>query len=148
MGKEYKSMADFIELKHPIKINGKDVKKLSYDSDSITAEQFMEVSARSDFELASKNIMPASQPEYNVALHMQLGYQAIINCNSDIDVEDLKRINGAADILKVRKIGYHFLLGIAQDDQEEENPSTQKPSEDSSETTVESTTKGQKASKS
>ena len=140
-------MAELIKLNNPIKINGSDVTELKYDIEKITAENLCEADARASTGLAAKGIQNMNIAEFNTALHFYLGCFAIIACDSSIDIEDLKRIEGR-DSNKIRKIGQSFFADSAEEaDTEDTTNSTQKQSEDSSEATAESTTKGQKVSK-
>lgn len=138
-------MAEYITLNNPIMINGKEVSEFEYDIDSITVEQYMEVEGKVQFDNASKGIMTATQPEFNSAFHIALGYRAIINCNSSIDIEDLKRIKGR-DIHKIRRIGRDFFNDTVQEEDQEETASPQKKSESLSEATVVSMEKAPKLS--
>ena len=49
------------------------------------------------------------QKENDYALHMYLGYEAIIACNPEIDYEDLKRASGF-DVLSFTDIGWLFIM--------------------------------------
>jgi len=128
-------MAEKIILSKPIKVNGSDVKELSYDIDSITPEQYLEADARASTGLAAKGIQNMNLAEFNSALHFYLGCYAIISLNQSIDIMDLMRVSGR-DINKIRKVGRIFFNDTAPDEEQEETLSTEEPSEGSSGLTV------------
>lgn len=128
-------MAEKIILSKPIKVNGSDVKELSYDIDSITPEQYLEADARASTGLAAKGIQNMNLAEFNSALHFYLGCYAIISLNQSIDIMDLMRVSGR-DINKIRKVGRIFFNDTAPDEEQEETLSTEEPSEGSSGATV------------
>lgn len=128
-------MQEKITLLKPIKVNGNEVRELSFDIDNVSAEQFLEADARASTGLAAKGIQNMNLAEFNSALHFYLGCFAIISCNANIDITDLQRIAGR-DINKVRRIGQRFFNDSAQVEDQDETASTQRPSESSSGTTV------------
>lgn len=128
-------MAEKIILSKPIKVNGSDVKELSYDIDSITPEQYLEADARASTGLAAKGIQNMNLAEFNSALHFYLGCYAIISLSQSIDIMDLMRVSGR-DINKIRKVGRIFFNDTAPDEEQEETLSTEEPSEGSSGATV------------
>lgn len=128
-------MQEKITLLKPIKVNGNEVRELSFDIDNVSAEQFLEADARASTGLAAKGIQNMNLAEFNSALHFYLGCFAIISCNPNFDITDLQRIAGR-DINKVRRIGQRFFNDSAQVEDQDETASTQRPSESSSGTTV------------
>ena len=67
-----------IELQNPIKINGKDVKKMTYDTNEITPELFAEAEAKKQAAgRASANRSGAMELDY--ALHLYLGIAAALD---------------------------------------------------------------------
>ena len=120
-------MKKTLTLKRPIIINGTERTELSYDVEAITTDQYLKAcskAAESDRGMMSK----LKQKENDYALHMYLGYEAIIACNPEIDYEDLKRASGfdvlsftAGGSLKgeqlrraVREFGRTFNAGIIE----------------------------------
>ena len=129
-------MADTIKLSKPIKINGSLVSELKYDIEEITAENLCEADARASTGLAARGVQNMNVAELNSSMHLYLGYFAIIACNPEIDIEDLKRVKGPKDLNKIRLIGRSFFTGTALGE-EETTVSTESPSEDLSGAIVE-----------
>ena len=102
-------MKEFLELKAPILINGKPVKKLSYDIEEITGEHFLQADAMRNAARGSSPGM-AAVAEFDYSMHYYLGMMAIIAVNPAIDVQDLRRVKGL-DIAKITGIGRNFYLG-------------------------------------
>jgi hypothetical protein len=101
-------MKKTLTLKRPIIINGIERTELSYDVEAITTDQYLKAcskAAESDRGMMSK----LKQKENDYALHMYLGYEAIIACNPEIDYEDLKRASGF-DVLSFTDIGWLFIM--------------------------------------
>ena len=101
-------MKKTLTLKRPIIINGIERTELSYDVEAITTDQYLKAcskAAESDRGMMSK----LKQKENDYALHMYLGYEAIIACNPEIDYEDLKRASGF-DVLSFTDIGWLFII--------------------------------------
>lgn len=138
-------MADKIILSNPLKVNGTSVKELEYDIDEVSPENFLEADARASTGLAAKGIQNMNLAEFNSALHFYLGCFAIIACDPEIDIQDLLRVKGR-DINKIRKVGQTFFGSSAEDEDQEETASTEKPSESSSEATAEFIKKAPKLS--
>lgn len=99
---EVKDIMEVIKLLHSIKINGKERKEFEYDTELLTAEQFIGCSTRAG--LISNRVM-----ELNAALHEQLGQMAIMNIDRDIDSADLGRLTGR-DIVSIAKIGRSMFM--------------------------------------
>ncbi len=88
---------DKIKLLHALEITGVVRKELEYDTELLTAEQFINCSTKAGF--VSNRIM-----ELNATLHEQLGQTAIMNLDRDIDSADLERLTGR-DIVSLAQIG-------------------------------------------
>lgn len=123
---------DTLELKSPIKINGKDVKKFKYDQDELTAEQYIDACRRA----AQPGEVDIAEGDY--ALHFHLGCELIISSNPDVDITDLERVKGF-DIIRISNLGRNFILA-AQADYEEET------SEEPSDSTADSSTPAKQTS--
>ena len=86
-----------LRLLHAIDVNGDERKEFEYDTELLTAEQFIGCSTRAG--LISNRVM-----ELSATLHEQLGQLAIMNMNQEVDVSDLSRIKGR-DIVAIANIG-------------------------------------------
>lgn len=132
-------MKKTVMLDFPIMINGEQVKEMSYDAAKITTEQFLQASMKSA-DLAKSQSFNFKLKENDYALHMYLGFMAVIAENPHISLEDLERIQGA-DILKFSDIGmlftYRKLGGISEenssDEQLETTAATSTPAQQTSE---------------
>lgn len=98
-----------ISLQTPIFINGVEVKELTYDASEITSLQYSEACAASG-DMSKTKAFAFKIRENDYALHMYLGFMAIIAVNPHIDIKDLERIKGL-DILQISNIGFSFITG-------------------------------------
>lgn len=119
-----------LKLMTPIKINGKEITRLSYDTDEITAEMFCEAAVEAEKAAAGKGA--GTVMEIDSVLHMRLGFGAITAINKEIDANDLMRIKGP-DIVNIVRIGRNFITKSAA-------PSADESSDGQSEVTAGSTT--------
>ncbi len=92
-----------ITLRKPIEINGRKVTELTYDAEEITNDMFLQACAQSA-ELSKTKTISLKVRENDYALHLYLGYMAIIAVNPDIDIMDLQRIKG--------KISYKLWISV------------------------------------
>jgi hypothetical protein len=100
-------------LKTPIIVNGKPVKTLTYDTDEITALQFTEAESRKLKSAGNKgNFSGAFELDY--ALHLYLGFAAVIAVNPEYDYTDLERIKGT-DVTEVTRIGRNFIISPSEE---------------------------------
>lgn len=128
-----------IALKNPIEINGTKVTELTYDANEITGTLFATAEAKKKGNAGGTlSIAPAA--EFDFALHLYLGYAAIIAVNPAYDWSDLERIKGM-DISAIMRIGRNFMLGTSEADSQESD------SEKLTETMPESTTPVKQISK-
>ena len=111
-----------LKLKNPIKINGKEVRELTYDANEITADAFVEAEMRK-FNAASKKGINAATIEMDYSMHLELGFAAIIAVNPDIDYNDLSRLKGA-DLIAVTRVGRNFIMPSAEVEEEPMEDST------------------------
>ena len=130
---------DTLKLKNPIKIDGKEVKELTYDINEIDALLFAEADAKKKAATGMKTMSLSPAAEFDPGLHLYLGFAAIIAVNRNIDFADLERMKGR-DTMEVMKIGRNFMLSSEEDLQEND-------SDEHSETTPESTTPAKPISK-
>lgn len=114
-----------IELINPIKINGKDIKKMKYDTDEITPELFAEAEGKKlKASRVNGNLSGAMELDY--PLHLYLGLASIVAVNPDFTFEDVARIKGR-DVVEVMKIGRNFIVkseGSQDDDSDEQLETT------------------------
>ena len=94
-----------IILNKPLKINGQEIKELTYDTGEITVDQFCEAEARKTTVIGNK--ISATARELDNAFHLYIGFMAIIAVNQHIDVTDLERLKGF-DLIKIANIGRIF----------------------------------------
>lgn len=124
-------MKGTIKLKTPITVNGQQVAELTYDTEEITADLFSAADAHRRIAAGKRNVTIVPTAELDFALHPYLGYAAVIAVNPQYDFSDLERVKGS-DMLKVMEIGRNFIL--------RSDASTQKTSDEPSETTAAPTT--------
>lgn len=98
-----------IILQTPILINGIEVTELTYDAREITSLQYSEACAASG-DMSKTKAFAFKMRQNDYALHMYLGFMAIIAVNPQIDIKDLERIKGL-DILQIADIGFSFITG-------------------------------------
>ena len=132
-------MAEVLKLKNPIKLDGKDVTEVTYDSNEIDGILFATAEAKRKMSAGMKNASITPAAEFDFSLHLYLGFAAIIAVNPGYDFSDVERIKGK-DVVKVMSIGRNFMLGSAQEQQRSD-------SDEPTETTPESTTQAQQSSK-
>ena len=126
-------------LKNPIKIDGKDVTEVTYDSNEIDGILFATAEAKKKASAGLKNTSIAPAAEFDFGLHLYLGFAAIIAVNPSYDFSDVERIKGK-DVVKVMAIGRNFMLGSEKEQQVSD-------SDEPIETTPESTTQALPTSK-
>lgn len=98
-----------IKLINPIAINGKEVKELTYDTNEITAIDFVTAESKRKAAAGIKNTSIAPAAEFDFGLHLYLGFAAITAANHEIDLSDLERVKGR-DIVEVMGVGRNFIL--------------------------------------
>jgi hypothetical protein len=96
-----------IELRTPITIDGRDVKKLPYDFDKITADRFL---AATNAAGAKVDKGRAYAFEMDYGLHLYLAYEAVVAENPDWDIRDLERVKGY-DVIALQSLGRNFITG-------------------------------------
>lgn len=116
-----------IKLKNSLKVNGKDVKELQFDTDVFTIVEL----ERANKKLAqlNKNAMfvQETDPDYHFIIASLIIEKS---SNNEILSEDLRRLKGA-DLIQLQRYGRDFLLESVVQDQE--------TSEEQSEVTAKST---------
>ena len=130
-----------LKLKNPITINGVEVTEVTYDSNEIDGILFSNAETKRKAAAGMRNTTSISpMAEFDVGLHLYMGYAAIIAVNPQYDFSDMERIKGR-DSVEVMKIGRNFIL--ASSDQEQPENDSDEPTE----TTHESTTRARQSSK-
>lgn len=128
-----------LKLKNPIRIDGKDVSELTYDSNEINGVLFATAECKKK-TAEGKSISISPSAEFDFSLHIYMGYAAIIAVNPDYDFSDLERIKGR-DTVEVMEIGRNFIFKSEEKEQQASG------SDEHTETTPESTTRAQETSK-
>ncbi len=114
-------MKGIIELNKAIRIDGTDVKELTYDTDKITVDLYLKAINRA---VTQGNGITGANIKIDAGAQLMLGMYAVIADNPAYDITDVERITGA-DIMKVAMVGMAFTLG--REDQTEEQ--SEAPSE-------------------
>ena len=122
-------MKDVIKLKRPVRIDGKDVCELNYDTDEISLDLLTEAEAWKSKKTGADTM---SLAEVDNNYHLFVGMAAVIAVMPKCTFEDLSRIKGF-DLMQIRAVGRNFTLGSEQE-------STPDGSDEQSEITQESTT--------
>ena len=128
-----------LKLKNPIKIDGKEVTEVTYDSNEIDGILFATAESKRKNAAGMRNTTITPAAEFDFGLHLYLGFAAIVAVNPSYDNTDVERINGH-DVVEVMAIGRNFML--ASDQEQPENDS-----DEPIETTPESTTQARQNSK-
>ncbi len=124
-------MKKVYELRKPLTVNGKEVRKLEYDFDAITVDDYATADAMANEGRNPGNIRMA---EFDSKMGLALFFVAVTAVNSEIDISDLKRITGF-DIIQMAGLGRNFSLSGSAED------SVDDIFESASENTAEPTTK-------
>lgn len=128
-----------LKLKNPIKINGEEVKEVTYDSNEIDGILFATAESKRKAAAGMKNTTITPAAEFDFGLHLYLGFAAIVAVNPTYDFSDVERIKGR-DVVEVMAIGRNFMLASGQEQPEND-------SDEPTETTPESTTRARQNSK-
>lgn len=99
-------------FKHPIKVNGREVKSVEYDEEELTIDLYNEACDRG-------SINGAVIKESNDKLHVQLFWACVIAVNPEIDFTTLSQIRGISDLTKMGNIGRTFIVSSEDLDQSE-----------------------------
>lgn len=103
-------------LKKPLMVNGEELTELTYDANEIDGMLFATAESKKK-ATAGQSMSISPSAEFDFALHLYLGYAAIIAVNHSIDWSDLERIKGY-DVVEIMKIGRNFILGLDEASQE------------------------------
>lgn len=117
-----------IVLQTPLKVNGKELKTLSYDTNEMTLDAYGKAEA-----LRTKITKGSSvqMPYYDSVLHACIGIQAIIAVMPEVSEEDLLRLKGF-DVAQLGGIGMRF---FSRQEQSQES-SSENQQEDMQDTTT------------
>lgn len=124
-------MKGTLTLKNPILINNRKISEVTYDTEEITGTLFSEAEARRKRSAGMRNVSINPAIEFDFALHLYLGYAAVIAVNPEYDFSDLERIHGR-DLMAVMDIGRNFTLqsedSSPESNSDEQSGTTPKPS--------------------
>jgi hypothetical protein len=97
-----------IKLVNPIKINGKEVKELPFDTQAFGVKELERANKMS--AAANQGVAVVQETDYNY--HMTIA-KVIVESSSqgEIAVEDLDRLRGV-DLFNLQQEGRNFLLGM------------------------------------
>lgn len=109
-----------LALKNPIMIDGKEVKEVTYNSNEIDGILFATAEAKKKAAAGMKNATITPAAEFDVGLHLYLGFAAIVAANPSYDFSDVERIKGH-DVVDVMGIGRNFILASEQEQQESDS---------------------------
>ena len=105
-----------LKLKTPIKINGKEVRELTYDIEAVTSDLYLEALARKTTPV--KGQLTGALAEIDAGIHLTIGMAAVIAVNPEYDFEDLNRIKGR-DIVSIMKVGRSFFTASESSEEED-----------------------------
>lgn len=128
-----------LTLRNPIKIDGKEVTEVTYDTNEIDGVLFATAEAKRKSAAGIKDMAISPAAEFDFSLHLYMGFAAIVAVNPAYSFEDVARIKGH-DTVEVMKIGRNFILASGKEQPESDS---EKPTE----TTPASTTQAPQSSK-
>jgi hypothetical protein len=114
-------MKETLTLAIPLMVNGESLNKLHYDIEAITVEDFVAASRRAAGSVSA--IQPI--PTLDTTLHIELAKSAILRGEnraggSLVSVEDLDRLRGGVDVMKMVEIGRNFTTAGVEEELESE----------------------------
>ena len=96
-----------IVLVNPLKVNGKDLTTLSYDISKISINDLADIEKERSQMLGTQAGTIFRVMQNDNLMHTLLGMHAVIKCNPEIDINDLKRLEGY-DLYQMSLIGMSF----------------------------------------
>ena len=78
-----------LALKNPVMIDGREVKEVTYDSNEIDGILFATAESKRKTAAGMKNTTITPAAEFDVGLHLYLGFAAIIAVNPSYDFSDV-----------------------------------------------------------
>ncbi len=124
--------ANTLTLHNPITINGEKVSVLTYDINEIDGVLFATAETKKKAAAGMRNMAITPAAEFDFALHLYLGFAAIIAVNPTYDFSDLERIKGR-DVVEVMGIGRNFML---KSDETSQGSDSDEPTEATPESTT------------
>jgi len=100
-----------LKLKHPIMINGAEVKEVAYDFEAMTLQDMV----NAEKYLINEGCVTLTTEELNMAWHSYFFAYAAAKANKGTDVLDYMRLRGR-DALKARELAKNFLIGLDEED--------------------------------
>lgn len=116
-------MKGTVKLRNAIKIDGKNIKALDYDTEEINGDLFIKACSLANQEAAQNSSITGLMPAVDYSVQLMLGLASAEAVNPDADMLTLKRhIKGSFDIMAFVGIGRNFtmLLEDRQEDSSEE----------------------------
>ncbi len=121
-------MKGTIVLRNPIKINGKKVEKLKYDTEKITPDDFFDSCTRAT---SGAGLMSGTTfIERDHKTHLYFGMYSVVEENKEVTIEDMLRITGY-DVIQLTNIGAFFTLGLERRPGETSDETSEHTAEDS-----------------
>ncbi len=102
-------MKKILKLAHPVMIDNKEVRELSYDPEKITSALYSEADTKRRIAAGTRNVAITPTAEFDFGLHPWVGMCAVIGENPRYSFEDLEKVRGT-DMLELCNIGRGFLL--------------------------------------
>ncbi len=102
-----------LTLKNPIKIDGKEVNEVTYNSNEINGILFATAEGKKKAAAGMKNTSITPAIEFDFSFHLYLGFAAIVAVNPSYDFSDVERIKGR-DVVEVMEIGRNFIFTSEQ----------------------------------
>lgn len=121
-------MVETIELRSPVLIDDVKVREITYDTDMVTSDQFIEAEILAANVATRLRKVSTKVVELDAGFHYYLGVMAILAVNPDYSIEDIERIKGP-DVLKVMKVGRNFMTADVEEDEEGDSASTEESEE-------------------
>lgn len=120
-----------IELTTPLKVNGKDFTELTHDIGKITIEDLADIERERNEMLGTRAGTIFRVAQNDNLMHTLLGMHAVIKCNPDFDINDLKRLQGY-DLCQMAMVGLRFFSKPAIP----ESNDSEKPQEDTQDNSI------------
>lgn len=117
-------MIEKINLRAPVLIDGEKVRELTYDTDLVTSDQFIQAEILAANAATRLRMVSTKVVELDAGFHYYLGVMAILAVNPEYAVQDVERIKGP-DVLKVMKVGRNFMTADVEGEDGEDSASTE-----------------------
>ncbi len=100
-------MKNYINLRKPIMINGKEVSKLSYDLEKVTIDDYLKAL---NLAVTKSGGITGTNIKLDSGAQLCIGMYAVLADNPEYDITDLDRITGF-DVMEFANIGLNFIAG-------------------------------------